>query len=134
LNLDYLAGGEKRTLDIHKLEELRQSAYENAKIYKERTKAYHDKRIVKKNFNVGDSVLLFNTRLRLFPGKLRSRWTGPFEVSKILRSGAVEIKNDTCSPFLVNGQRLKLYEGGDIPTYYSSHTLIDPPIHTTTGV
>jgi hypothetical protein len=134
LNLDYLTAGEKRILDIHKLEELRQSAYENAKIYKERTKAWHDKRIVKKDFNIGDPVLLFNSRLRLFPGKLRSRWTGPFEVSKILRSGAVEIKNETCSPFIVNGQRLKLYEGGDIPAYYSSHTLIDPPIPTTTGV
>ncbi|KAI5409659.1 hypothetical protein KIW84_055195 [Lathyrus oleraceus] len=133
LNLDYLAAGEKRTLDIHKLEELRQSAYENAKIYKERTKAYHDKRIVKKNFNIGDPVLLFNSRLRLFLGKLRSRWTGPFEVSKILRSEVVEIKNETCSPFIVNGQRLKLYEGGDIPAYYLSHTLIDPPIPTTTG-
>ena len=73
LNLDYLAAGAKRTLDIHKLEELRQSAYENARIYKERTKAYHDKRIVKKNFNVGDFVLLFNIRLRLFPGKLHTR-------------------------------------------------------------
>jgi hypothetical protein len=131
LNLDYLTAGEKRILDIHKLEELRQSAYENAKIYKERTKAWHDKRIVKKDFNIGDLVLLFNSRLRLFPGKLRSRWTGPFKVSKIMRSGAVEIKNETYRPFIVNGQRLKLYEGGDIPTDYSSHTLIDPPIPTT---
>jgi transposase InsO family protein len=63
LNLDYLASGEKRILDIHKLEELRQNAYENAIIYKERTKAWHDKRIVKKDFNVGDSILLFNSRL-----------------------------------------------------------------------
>ncbi|KAI5417479.1 hypothetical protein KIW84_042185 [Lathyrus oleraceus] len=126
-----MTAGEKRILDIHKLEELRQSAYENAKIYKERTKAWHDKRIVKKDLNIGDHVLLFNSRLRLFPGKLRLRWTDPFKVSKILRSGAVEIKNETCSPFIVNGQRLKLYEGGDIPTDYSIHTLIDPPIPTT---
>ena len=128
LNLEYLTAGEKRILDIHKLEEFRQSAYENAIIYKERTKTWHHRRIVKKYFNIGDLVLLFNSRLRLFPGKLRSRWTGPFEVSRILRSGAVEIKNNSCSPFIVNGQRLKHYEGGDIPTNYSSHTLIDPPV------
>jgi hypothetical protein len=59
--LDYLASGEKRILDIHKLEELRQNAYENAIIYKERTKAWHDKRIVKKYFNIGDFVLLFDS-------------------------------------------------------------------------
>ena len=127
LNLDYLTAGEKRILDIHKLEELRQSAYENAIIYKERTKAWHDKRIIRRDFKIGDPVLLFDSRLRLFPGKLRSRWTGPFEVSKILRSGAIEIKNQTCKPFIVNGQRLKPYEGGDIPTTYTCHTLSDPP-------
>ena len=63
LNLDYLAAGEKRILDIHKLEELRLNAYENAIIYKERTKIWHDKRIIKKDFNIGDLVLLFNSRL-----------------------------------------------------------------------
>ena len=103
LNLEYLTAGEKRILDIHKLEEFCQSAYENAIIYKERTKTWNHRRIVKKDFNIGDLVLLFNSRLRLFPGKLRSRWTGPFEVSRILRSGAVEIKNNSCSPFIVNG-------------------------------
>ena len=130
LNLDYLKAGEKRILDIHKLEELRLNAYENAIIYKERTKMWHDKKIIKKDFNIGDPVLLFNSRLRLFPGKLRSRWTGPFEVSKVLKSGAVEIKNNSCAPFVVNGQRLKLYKGGDLPVDYSSHILIDPPIPT----
>ena len=130
LNLDYLRAGEKRILDIHKLEELRLNAYENAIIYKERTKIWHDKKITKKEFNVGDPVLLFNSRLRLFPGKLRSRWTGPFEVSKVLVSGAVEIKNNSSAPFVVNGQRLKLYRGGDLPIDYSSQTLIDPPIPT----
>jgi len=130
LNLDYLASGKKRILDIHKLEELRQNAYENVVIYKERTKAWHDKRIVKKEFNIGDYVLLFNSRLRLFPGKLRSRWTGPFKVSKILKSGAVEIRNNSYNPFVVNGQRLKQYQVGDIPTECPGHTLIDPPVPT----
>ncbi|XP_058733004.1 uncharacterized protein LOC131604588 [Vicia villosa] len=109
LNLNYTAAGEKRLLDINELEELRQDAYENAKIYKERTKKWHDKRISRKNFSIGDKVLLFNSRLKLFPGKLRSRWSGPFEVTNIFPSGAIEIKGETVKPFVVNGQRLKYY-------------------------
>ena len=78
LNLNYTATCEKKILDIHKLEELRLDAHENARIYKERTKKWHDKCISRKEFNEGDIVLLFNSRLKLFPGKLRSRWSGPF--------------------------------------------------------
>ncbi|XP_050890775.1 uncharacterized protein LOC127096221, partial [Lathyrus oleraceus] len=86
LNLNYKAAGEKRILDINELEELRRDAYENAKIYKERTKQWHDKRISRKIFKQGDAVLLFNSRLKLFPGKLRSRWSGPFHITKIFPS------------------------------------------------
>ena len=109
LNLSYTAAGEKRILDINELEELRQDAYENARIYKERTKKWHDKHISRKNFNIGDLVLLFNSRLKLFPGKLRSRWSGPFEITRVYRSGAIEINGPSIEPFIVNGQRLKHY-------------------------
>ena len=109
LNLSYKAAGEKRILDIHELEELRLDAYDNAKIYKERTKKWHGKCISRKEFNEGDVVLLFNSRLKLFPGKLCSRWSGPSEVIKILLSGTVEIKGKTSDPFIINGQRLKHY-------------------------
>ena len=63
LNMDYAAASEKRVLDIHELEELRLDAYENAKIYKERTNKWHDKCILRREFNEGDLVLLFNSRL-----------------------------------------------------------------------
>ena len=109
LNLNYKTVGEKRILDIHELEELRLDAYENARIYKERTKKWHDKRISRKEFKEGDIVLLFNSRLKLVPGKLRSRWSGPFEISKVFPSGAIEIKGSSIEPFIVNGQRLKHY-------------------------
>lgn len=88
--------------------------------------------LLKKEFNIGDPILLFNSRLQLFPGKLRTRWIGPYEVTKVLNCGAVEIWNHSCSPFVVNGQRLKHYHRGSIPTYYSGHTLVDPPISTST--
>ena len=77
INFDMKAAGEKRILDLHQLDELRLDSYENAKLYKERTKRWHDKRILRWQFQVGDWVLLFNSRLRLFPGKLKTRWYGP---------------------------------------------------------
>lgn len=83
-------------------------AYENSRIYKEKTKAVHDKLIVRKTFEVGQKVLLYNSRLKLMPGKLRSRWTGPFIVIHVFPFGAVAIKDESnAKQFTVNGQRLK---------------------------
>lgn len=76
-------------LDIHELEELRLDAYGNAKIYKERTKRWHDKRISRRKFYIGELLLFFDSRLRLFTGKLHSQWSGPFEIIKVIRSKAV---------------------------------------------
>ncbi|XP_060965111.1 uncharacterized protein LOC133034108 [Cannabis sativa] len=84
LNMELKAAGEKRLLQLNELEEFRNEAYENAKIYKERTKKWHDQSLVRKEFQPGQQVLLFNSRLKLFPGKLKSRWSGPFTVVKIL--------------------------------------------------
>ena len=87
---------------------MRNDAYENAKIYKERMKLNHDKSILRKSFEPGMKVLLYNSRLHLFPGKLRSRWSGPFIVHTVYPHGAVEIENPKKGEiFKVNGQRLK---------------------------
>ncbi|XP_010507353.1 PREDICTED: uncharacterized protein LOC104783961 [Camelina sativa] len=99
----------KRTLDIHELEEIRLDAYESSKIYKERTKNFHDKKIVVKELKDGDQVLLFNSRLKLFPGKLKSRWFGLFTVKDVLPFGAITLLNKDGSEFTVNGQRVKKY-------------------------
>jgi hypothetical protein len=117
--MDYKAAGEKIILDLHELEELRTSAYENAKIYKERTQKWHNKRILKKEFKIGELVLLFNSRLKLFPRKIRSRWSGPFEITKVFQNGAFEIKNKLNETFTVNGQRLKHYFCPNDSDYYS---------------
>ena len=97
-----------RKLQINELEELRNKAYENAKVYKEWMKVFHDQAIHGKSFTSGQKVLLYNSRLHLFSGKLRSRWTGPFFIKKVFPCGVVEIENpsnDIISK--VNGQRLK---------------------------
>ncbi|XP_074351910.1 uncharacterized protein LOC141691064 [Apium graveolens] len=80
LNLDMAAAGEKKMLQLNELDEFRLQAYENNKLYKEKIKRWHDRRLVHKSFFPGQQVLLFNTCLRFFPGKFKSRWSGPFIV------------------------------------------------------
>ena len=82
LNFDDNACGEKRKLQLLELEEMRLNAYESSIIYKRKMKAYHDKKLERKEFQPGQQVLLFNSRLRLFPGKLKSKWSGPFIIKK----------------------------------------------------
>ncbi|KAG7567974.1 Integrase catalytic core [Arabidopsis thaliana x Arabidopsis arenosa] len=109
LNLDIKEAQEKRSVDLHELEEIRLEAYESSKVYKERTKAFHDKKISPKDFKAGDQVLLFNSRLKLFPGKLKSRWSGPFTIKEVLPFGTISLFAKDGSEFRVNGQRVKKY-------------------------
>ena len=109
LNMSMKEAGEKRCLQLSELEELRLESYENSRIFKEKTKRWHDKRIEAKELRVGQKVLLFNSRLKLFPGKLKSRWMGPYTITEIFPHGAVEIENDKMDRFKVNGQRLKIF-------------------------
>ena len=74
LNYDFKEAVDKRMLQLNELDEMRQDAYENSKLYKEKVKRWHDANLRQKEFHQGDQVLLFNSRLRLFPGKLKSRW------------------------------------------------------------
>ncbi|KAM2498828.1 hypothetical protein PS1_041050 [Malus domestica] len=107
-NLDLDAAEMHRKLQLNELGELRNEAYENARIYKEKTKAFHDKMIRGKTFSIGQKVLLFNSRLRLFPGKLRSKWIGPFVVTNVFPHGAVQVQSlRNGVEFKVNGHRLK---------------------------
>ncbi|XP_075515763.1 uncharacterized protein LOC142550573 [Primulina tabacum] len=116
LNFDMGASGEQRLLQLSEMEEFRNDAYENAKIYKERTKRWHDKQILRRDFEPGQQVLLFNSRLRLFPGKLKSRWSGPFTVETVYPHGAIELKCTNGQTFKVNGQRVKHYFGNEVRT------------------
>ncbi|XP_017635580.1 uncharacterized protein LOC108477553 [Gossypium arboreum] len=96
--------GKARKLDIQELEEIRNDAYENARIYKNKTKLFHDRKIAQKHFSVGQKVLLYNSVLKLFLGKLRSRWQGPFIVTEVFTHGAVEIESEELGKrFTVNG-------------------------------
>ncbi|KAJ9556922.1 hypothetical protein OSB04_011536 [Centaurea solstitialis] len=103
--LDDITTGRERLINLHELEELRSLAYENSKIYKEQCKKWHDAQLKKiKVFKEGDKVLLYQTRFKFSPGKLRSRWVGPFVVLKAHPSGYVDLITER-GQFRVNGQR-----------------------------
>ena len=112
LNMDPKSAGETRLLQFNELEEFRQNAYETSRIYKEKTKAWHDKHIEKKEFQPGQQVLLFNSRLKLFPRKLKSKWSRPFMITRLFPYGSLELSHPEKGNLKVNGQRLKLYYGG----------------------
>ncbi|XP_016742962.1 uncharacterized protein [Gossypium hirsutum] len=119
--------GKARKLDIQELEEIRNDAYENDRIYKDKTKLFPNRKIAQKHFSVEQKVFLYNSVLKLFPGKLRSRWQRPFIVIEVFTNGAVEIESEESGKrFKVNGQWLKpFYEN------FQAHTdkkiQLEPP-------
>ncbi|GJY77790.1 hypothetical protein Tco_0483591 [Tanacetum coccineum] len=114
-NFDLKTAGDHRKLQLNELNELRDQAYENSLIYKERTKKLHDSKIKNRIFNVGDRVLLFNSRLKIFSGKLKTRWSGPFTITKVFPYGTIELSQPNDPNFKVNGHRMKHYFRGDLP-------------------
>ncbi|GJY17839.1 reverse transcriptase domain-containing protein [Tanacetum coccineum] len=114
-NFDLKTAGDHRKVQMNELNELRDQAYENSLIYKEKIKKIHDSKIKNRVFNVGDRVLLFNSRLKIFSGKLKTRWTRPFTVAQVFPYGTIELSQTDGPNFKVNGHRLKHYFGGDIP-------------------
>nr|GEW80329.1 reverse transcriptase domain-containing protein [Tanacetum cinerariifolium] len=114
-NFDLKTTGDHQKLQLYELSELRDQAYENSLIYKERTKKLHDVKIKNRIFNVGDQVLLFNSRLKIFSGKLKSRWSGPFTISEVYQYKTAKLVHLDGSNFKVNCHRLKHYHGGDTP-------------------
>nr|GEY97829.1 reverse transcriptase domain-containing protein [Tanacetum cinerariifolium] len=114
-NFDLKTADDHRKIQINELNELRDQAYENSLIFKEKTKRIHDSKIKNRVFNIGDRVLLFNSRLKIFSGILKSRWSGPFTVSQVYPYGTVELSQLDGPNFKVNGHRLKHYFGEDIP-------------------
>nr|GEZ28942.1 DNA-directed DNA polymerase [Tanacetum cinerariifolium] len=104
-----------RKVQINKLNKLNDQAYENSLIYKEKTKRLHDSKIKNLVFNIGDRVLLFNSRLKIFSGKLKSRWSGPFTISQVYPYGTVEFLQPDGPNFKVNGHRVNHYFKKDVP-------------------
>ena len=108
--MDFKLAGKNRQKQIAELEEWREKAYHSAKLYKERTKRWHDHWIKLKEFNQGDKVLPFNSKVKLFgEEKLRSKWKGPYTVINTSPHGTITIQDDDSNIFKVNGQCLKFF-------------------------
>ncbi|XP_058216628.1 uncharacterized protein LOC131327478 [Rhododendron vialii] len=128
LNFDLDKAGVRRKLQLLELEEIRDDAYDCAKSYKDRMKRVHDQNILRKSFTSGQKVFLYNSRLHFFPGKLRSRWSGPFIVRTSYPHGAVEIENPKDgSVSKVNGQRLKPFI--ELKTPEVEEILLEDPVY-----
>nr|GEV28972.1 reverse transcriptase domain-containing protein [Tanacetum cinerariifolium] len=121
VNFDLKTAGDHQKLQLNKL---RDQAYENSLIYIERTKKLHDSKIENHIFNVGDQVLLFNSHLKIFSGKLKTRWPGPFTITQVFSYGTVELSQPDGPNFKVNGHRVKHYFKLDIPSK------VVPDLHT----
>nr|GEX67897.1 reverse transcriptase domain-containing protein [Tanacetum cinerariifolium] len=112
VNFDLKTMGDHRKLQLN---ELRDQAYKNSLIYKEKTKKIHDSKIKNRIFNVGDWVLLFNSRFKIFSRKLKTRWSGPFTITKVFPYGTVALSQPDGPNFKVNGHHVKHYFAGDVP-------------------
>ncbi|GJX20055.1 gag-pol polyprotein [Tanacetum coccineum] len=109
-----IAIGEKRMFQLYELDELRHQAYENSRLYKARTKVWHDRKLrMRKEFKQGNKVLLFHSKYKFKQPKIRSRWLGPYVVKHQYPSGYVELCGKDGKTFIVNGYRLKLYHKED---------------------
>ncbi|GKF03935.1 reverse transcriptase domain-containing protein, partial [Tanacetum coccineum] len=132
-NFDLKTAGDHQKVQMNELNELRDHAYENSLIYKEKMKKIHDSKIKNRIFNVGDQVLLFNSRLKFFSGKLKTRWTRPFTVAQVFPYGTIELSQTDGPNFKVNGHKLKHYFGGDIPPMVVPDLLTFPMDHQIWG-
>ncbi|XP_047948663.1 uncharacterized protein LOC125194468 [Salvia hispanica] len=126
MNMKALACEEEWNVQLQELEELRLEAFDSAMWYKEGTKLWHDKNLRVKELRVGQKVLLFQSRLKLMPGKLKSKWIGPYTIVGLQANGAVEIQGSASNsvPFLVNGHMVKVYrDNADL------HVVEEMPLH-----
>ncbi|GJR12630.1 reverse transcriptase domain-containing protein [Tanacetum coccineum] len=112
---DLNSAGNHKKVQLNELNELWDQAYENSLIYKEKTKKIHDAKIKNREFHVGDRILLFNSRLKIFSGKLKSRWSGPFTIAEVFPYGTIELSQPDGPNFKVNGHQIKHYFRGDVP-------------------
>nr|GEV12853.1 hypothetical protein [Tanacetum cinerariifolium] len=127
VNFDLKTTGDHLKLQLNELNELRDKAYENSLIYKEKTKKLHDSKMKNRIFSVGDRVLLFNSCLKIFSGKLKTHWFGPFTITQVFPYGTIELSQPEGLNFKVNGHQVKNYFGGDVPQLsgFTSITLDD---------
>nr|GEZ43116.1 reverse transcriptase domain-containing protein [Tanacetum cinerariifolium] len=119
-NFDLYVAGDHQKIQLNELNELRDfnvgdRLLQDSLIYKEKMKRIHYSKIKNRVFNVGDRVLLFNSRVKIFSGKFKTRWSGPFTITKVFPYGTVELSQANGPNFKVNDHCIKHYFEGDVP-------------------
>ncbi|GJX86006.1 hypothetical protein Tco_0336780 [Tanacetum coccineum] len=115
-NFDLETAGDHRKVQLNELNELRDHAYENSLIYKEKTKRIHDSNIKNRVFNVGDQVSPFNSRCRCLSVQFKNPVeSGPFTTYQSLSMAPLKLSQNSGPKFKVKGHRIKHYFGGDVP-------------------
>ena len=118
---------EKKFHQLNELEEFHNQPFEDAKLYKEKGKKRHDERLVRIQLEPGQKVLLNKSRVKFFPCKPKSRWSGPFVITKVLPDRDVEIHDpDSNKTFKVKNKRVKHYWGESFERQKESVTLSNP--------
>jgi hypothetical protein len=121
--------GSQMKIQLTELDELRNDAYDSSRKYKEHMKKVHDQSILRRSFEPSQKVLLYNSRLLLFPGKLKSRWTSPFIIRIVFSHGTIELEDPkNCNIFKVNEQRVKPFL--ELRSLEVEATLLEDPIYT----
>ncbi|WCJ19866.1 hypothetical protein M5689_002140 [Euphorbia peplus] len=119
--------GVQREVQVNEMEECRLFAYENAQKCKEKPKLCHGKKTKVSRFYEGQQVLLHDSRMKLFPVEVKSRWSGPFVVNKLFTHGKVEIVRPGGEPFKVNGKKLEPCSAHEFPRVIDTAHFHDPP-------
>ncbi|CAM8944003.1 unnamed protein product [Rhodiola kirilowii] len=126
LNMDLQTAKGNRVLQLHELEEIGMKHMKVLEFTRKRQRNGITRKSFCRELKEGDKVLLFNSRLKLFPGKLKSRWSGPFIVHKPYKDGHVKLYNEDGTLFIVNGQRLKHYYGETRDESHEYYSLTNP--------
>ena len=111
LKMDWNEDAEQRLNGLNDLDEFSLKAYESSALYKQKMMTYHDQKIEKHDFMIEDLMLLFNSRLSLLPGKLKSKWIGPYLIIQLFPHGAVELETMEGVRYKLNGPHMKIYFG-----------------------
>jgi hypothetical protein len=104
-------------------------------LFSKQRETWHDKHIKKKSFKKGDWALLYDSRFQDFPGKLQTRWLGPYEINEVHDNGTVTLStiDGSGSPFLVNGHRLRLYHQPPSKDSFYQEVSKDPTVQILAG-
>jgi hypothetical protein len=135
-NLDLTDAQTARLQQLNELEEKRLDAIQQTTVIQQQRSQWHDKNIKNKHFQKGNWALLYDSQFKEFQGKLRTRWLGPYEVDTVFPNGTVRLLtiNDSRTPLLVNGHRLRLYQKPISKEDFKATCMADAHFHFVEGV